>query len=178
MRRSLLILGLLALVFGTAPVARADIGGFLEIQDAVHAARDRVLPSLVRVQPISEVYVGGRKVKRTGFGSGVIFTHEGHVLTNFHVAGRAKNLICVLSDKEEVPAKLVAGDDGVNVRSGPDVSFPKLGYLDPGTSAEVTGKYEDWFQIDYNDGPGWVFGELVAVTNTDSVPVVQPPASP
>ena len=110
MRRSILFLGLLALVFGTAPVARADNGGFLEMQDAVHAARDRVLPSLVRVQPISEVYVGGRKVKRTGFGSGVIFTHEGHVLTNFHVAGRAKNLICVLSDKEEVPAKLVAGD--------------------------------------------------------------------
>lgn len=75
-------------------------------------------------------------------------------------------------------ATLVAGDDGVNVRSGPDISFARLGYLDPGTSAEVTGKYEDWFQIDYNGGPGWVYGELVAVTNTDNVPVVQPPASP
>ncbi len=75
-------------------------------------------------------------------------------------------------------AKLVAGDSGVNVRSGPGTSFTLLGYLDPGTSAGITGKYEDWFQIDYEGGPGWVFGDLVAATNTDSVPVVQPPTAP
>ena len=109
MRRWFFALG--ALLVLAAPTARADRSDDpLELQAAVRAARDRVLPCLVRIQPISEMYVGGRKVKRTGFGSGVIFSHEGHVLTNYHVAGRAKNLICVLHDKEEIPAKLIAGD--------------------------------------------------------------------
>lgn len=102
---------LLLLLPLATPVASAeDVDGALAIQDAVRHARDAVLPCLVRVQPISEVYSGGRKRRRTGFGSGVIFTHEGHVLTNYHVAGRAKNLICVMADKEEVPATLIAGD--------------------------------------------------------------------
>lgn len=102
---AVLMLGLAApALAGDAPVLSSGL------QDAVQMAKERVLPCLVRVQPISERYVGGRKVKQTGYGSGVIFTHEGHVLTNFHVAGRAKSLICVMADKEEVPAHLVAGD--------------------------------------------------------------------
>jgi serine protease Do len=105
--------GVLALAIGLAvlPAATAGAGDIpVEIQMAVQAARDRVLPCLVRVQPISELYLGGRKVKRSGYGSGVIFTHEGHVLTNYHVAGRAKSLLCVMADKEEIPATLIAGD--------------------------------------------------------------------
>ncbi len=102
---AVLLLGLTApAIAGDAPVLSSGL------QDAVQMAKERVLPCLVRVQPISERYVGGRKVKATGYGSGVIFTHEGHVLTNFHVAGRAKSLICVMADKEEIPAHLVAGD--------------------------------------------------------------------
>jgi serine protease Do len=107
------LLGVLVLSVGLAAVPAtwaAEVENSLELQAAVEAARDRVLPCLVRVQPISELYVGGRKVKRSGFGSGVIFTHEGHVLTNYHVAGRAKSLLCVMADKEEIPATLVAGD--------------------------------------------------------------------
>jgi serine protease Do len=104
-------IGALALLF-LAPLVRGQdaterVSG---LQDAIREARDRVLPSLVRVQPISEIYIGGRRVKQTGYGSGVIFTHEGHVLTNYHVAGRAKSLLCVMADKSEIPATLVAGD--------------------------------------------------------------------
>jgi serine protease Do len=102
---AVLLLGL------TVPAMAGDAPVFSSgLQDAVQMAKERVLPCLVRIQPISERYVGGRKVKQTGYGSGVIFTHEGHVLTNFHVAGRAQSLICVMADKEEIPAHLVAGD--------------------------------------------------------------------
>ena len=102
---AVLLLGLTApALAGDAPVLSSGL------QDAVQMAKERVLPCLVRIQPISERYVGGRKVKQTGYGSGVIFTHEGHVLTNFHVAGRAQSLLCVMADKEEIPAHLVAGD--------------------------------------------------------------------
>jgi len=71
----------------------------------------------------------------------------------------------------------VAGADGVNVRSGPGTNYAHLGYLDPGAQAEVIGRYGDWWQIRYNDAPGWVFGELVTVSNADSVPQVEPPAA-
>jgi len=110
MRRLLCVLALLLILAVPPPVAAGGEEEMPAIQAAVRAARDQVLPCLVRVQPISEIYVGGRKVKRTGFGSGVIFSEDGNVLTNYHVAGRAKNLICVLNNKEEVPASLVAGD--------------------------------------------------------------------
>jgi uncharacterized protein YraI len=73
---------------------------------------------------------------------------------------------------------MVAGDAGVNVRSGPDINYNLLGYLDPGTSADITGKYEDWYQIVYGGGRGWVFSELVSATNAENVSVVQPPDAP
>jgi hypothetical protein len=72
----------------------------------------------------------------------------------------------------------VVGVQGVNVRNGPGTNFTRLGYLDPGTEAELIGRYSDWWQIRYNGAPAWVFGDLVTVTNADNVPQVQPPASP
>ena len=48
------------LVLTTLPAWADSVEELLEIQDAVREARDRVLPSLVRIQPISEHYVGGR----------------------------------------------------------------------------------------------------------------------
>jgi uncharacterized protein YraI len=80
----------------------------------------------------------------------------------------------------ETPAvpNLVAGADGVNVRSGPGTNFTRLGYLDPGAQALVIGRYGDWWQIEYDGAPSWVFGEIVTPSNTDGVPQVQPPPSP
>jgi serine protease Do len=49
-------------------------------------------------------------VKQESSGSGVIITAEGHVVTNHHVAGRAKRLVCTLSSKEEVEADLIGTD--------------------------------------------------------------------
>jgi hypothetical protein len=75
-------------------------------------------------------------------------------------------------------AYIVAGADGVNVRTGPATSFTRIGYLDPGAQANVFGKYADWWEIAYEGGTGWVFGDIVTAYNTDSVPDVQPPPSP
>jgi len=71
---------------------------------------------------------------------------------------------------------VVAGADGVNVRDGPDITHTRLGYLDPGAQAEVTGRDGDWWQILYNDAPGWVFAELVTAFNADQIE--PPPATP
>lgn len=75
-------------------------------------------------------------------------------------------------------ALMEAGVDGANVRSGPGVNFARIGYLDPGAQAPVTGRYTDWWQIAFENGQGWVYGGIVTTTNTDNVTEVQPPASP
>lgn len=77
-----------------------------------------------------------------------------------------------------VAADIVAGTDGANVRSGPGTNFTRLGYLDPGAQAPVTGRYSDWWQIDYAGTPAWVYAEIVTPSHTDAVSEVQPPSSP
>ena len=74
--------------------------------------------------------------------------------------------------------RITAGVDGANVRTGSDVSYTKVGYLDPGAEATVIGQHDGWWQIDYNGTPAWVYGEIVTAENTDGVPDAMPPASP
>ncbi len=71
---------------------------------------DRVFPAVVRLDVAQEVYNEGKRTLQRGIGSGVIIDDQGHVLTNFHVAGRAAEIYITLWNKERVPAKLV-GDD-------------------------------------------------------------------
>lgn len=60
---------------------------------------------------------------------------------------------------------IVAGDEGVNVRTGPATTYEQLGYLDPGTQAALTGSDGDWWQIAYNETAAWVYGPLVTPYN-------------
>ncbi len=76
------------------------------------------------------------------------------------------------------PAMIIVGDGKVNVRSGPGTNYTRLGSLDPGAQAEVTGRYDDWWQIRYDDDLAWIFGELVTASNVDNVPQVKPPPTP
>lgn len=73
---------------------------------------------------------------------------------------------------------IVAGADGANVRTGPGTNFTRLGYLDPGTQVPVIGRYNTWWQIQYEGGSAWVYGEIVTPFNVDDVSQVQPPPSP
>ncbi len=70
----------------------------------------RVFPAVVRLDVAQEAYVEGKRTLRRGIGSGVIIDQDGHILTNFHVAGRAQEIYVTLANKERVPAKLI-GDD-------------------------------------------------------------------
>jgi serine protease Do len=53
-----------------------------------------------------------RKFKQElkGLGSGMIIDPQGHVLTNYHVAGGATKIEVVLADGSRYPAKLIGGD--------------------------------------------------------------------
>jgi serine protease Do len=77
---------------------------------AIEAALSKVAPSLVRIHVVAFGYSDGRELKREGSGSGTIITPEGHVLTNHHVAGRTRSIVCTLANREEIPADLVGTD--------------------------------------------------------------------
>jgi serine protease Do len=81
-----------------------------DLQSRILEARDRVSPALVNVQPITDVYSSGERRSSTGVGSGFIFDDQGHVITNYHVAGKAKRLIITLSNRERVAGMLVGED--------------------------------------------------------------------
>ena len=108
--------GLLVLAALTASgCASSGQGGaaewaYVSVENVTKRARDMVYPATVRVEARKTEYFGGQKKRIGGFGSGVIFDPEGHVLTNYHVAGRAQELTCTLFNKERVKAKLVGGD--------------------------------------------------------------------
>ena len=97
-----------ALVVVTRPEGQALPGG--DLQAAVFWARDAVLPALVHVEPVREVFQRGRRAKEAITGSGVVVDRRGHVLTNHHVAENAKRMKCVLADQREVEAVLVGTD--------------------------------------------------------------------
>jgi len=107
-RRFLLVLGLLPLAASSC-ASRTGAGAFNH-QSQIFQARDRVLPALVHIQPVLEVFRAGEKGKVAVTGSGVIFSPDGYVLTNTHVVGRAQRLTCTLFNHEEVEARLVGVD--------------------------------------------------------------------
>src|ERR1700752_992914 len=72
---------------------------------AVHAALAKVAPSLVRIHVVSIEHEDGRELKREAAGSGTIITPEGHIVTNHHVAGKTKAIVCTLATREEIPAE-------------------------------------------------------------------------
>ena len=67
-------------------------------------------PSLVRVSVVYLDQQAGREVKGQLSGSGTIISTDGYVVTNHHVAGRPRRIVCTLSTREEVPADLVGTD--------------------------------------------------------------------
>lgn len=83
-------------------------------QTADRAAIDRaiaaVYPSLVRISVVAVEHEEGREIKMEASGSGTIITPDGFVVTNHHVAGRTRRIICTLPTREEVPADLIGTD--------------------------------------------------------------------
>jgi serine protease Do len=94
----------------------ARVGDLGEDRKAVmdHAVA-QVKPSLVRIQVVEPDYREGRENKWISFGSGTIITEDGFVMTNHHVAGKAVQIICTMSNREEIPAKLIGTDAATDI---------------------------------------------------------------
>src|SRR4051812_25640578 len=84
----------------TPPPARATVA----------KAVDNVYPALLRIVVVTTEPEGGRLQKYQSGGSGAIISAQGHVITNHHVAGKARQIFCVMPDGEKVEATLVGTD--------------------------------------------------------------------
>ena len=118
-------------------------------QPAPRAEIDRaiaaVYPSLVRISVVITEHANGREIRLEGSGSGTIITADGYVVTNHHVAGRARRIVCTLFDKQEISADLV-GTDPVS-----DIAVLKLRPPSPRTFPVAT----------FGDSAGLVRGDPV-----------------
>ena len=77
---------------------------------AVVAVTAKIFPAVVRIDVAAEVFSQGKRNLAREIGSGFIIDKDGHILTNFHVAGRAAEIYVTLSNKERIRAKLVGSD--------------------------------------------------------------------
>jgi len=95
---------------------------------AVVAAVDKVGPSVVKID-VKKNASATRKVSPRdgiqGSGSGVIFTHDGFILTNSHVASRATEIDVVLTDGRVFQADVI-GDDPYTDLAVIRISAPNL----------------------------------------------------
>jgi len=105
----LLILALTLTALACAPLQGApQVGG--QLRNDIDFAKEKVYPALVNIQVVAQSFSGGRSRKAPGAGSGVIVSPDGHVLTNFHVAGDTVRIVCHLSSSEAINADVVAHD--------------------------------------------------------------------
>lgn len=80
------------------------------LQSQILTAKNRVLPALVHIEPVKEVFSEGKRIKVQVTGSGIIFSEDGYILTNNHVAEKASNVFCTLENRDEVRAEVVGLD--------------------------------------------------------------------
>ncbi|MEW6089065.1 MAG: PDZ domain-containing protein [bacterium] len=80
------------------------------LNEKITRAIDKVKPALVRIHVVAIDYRDGREIKQEASGSGVIISKEGFVVTNHHVAGKAKRIVCTMSNREEVETELIGTD--------------------------------------------------------------------
>lgn len=115
---------------------------------AVIRAKDNVLPAIVHIRPVKEVFSGGRREGMVVLGSGFIISSDGYVVTNEHVAGDSNLVRCVLSNREEVDAQVVGTDRYTDIavlkieserNNLPTVPFGKSSSLQTGQTVLALG---------------------------------------
>ena len=128
-----LVIGLLSLVISLPSSQAADRPKSVDLSTVIIKVAKDTMPAVVYVEvtesrevvnpflpfesdPFLRRFFGTpqmpKKFKQEvkGLGSGMIIDGEGHILTNYHVAGGATKIQVGLADGSKYPAKLVGGD--------------------------------------------------------------------
>lgn len=82
----------------------------------------------------------------------------------------------VLTQTGLYPEKVTVDSGLVNIRSGPDTTYGKIGELTPGINLQVLGKTKDWYSVYLQDGKtvGWVASWVVKSAGGGNSTVVNP----
>lgn len=62
---------------------------------------------------------------------------------------------------ETLRGKVITKDDDLNVRESPSTDSEKIGTVAKGQTVEITGETQDWYEIKYKNGHGFVYGEYI-----------------
>lgn len=92
---------------GSSQVQLVGNGG--EISPVIAIAQ-KVTPSVVGVKVYSTYNYWGRQMNAQGSGSGIIYSEDGYIITNYHVIENATSVTVTLSDGTEYEAQIVGSD--------------------------------------------------------------------
>lgn len=87
-----------------------------EMDNAISKVVEEVNPMVVNIRVIvtGENFFGD-EVQGEGLGSGVVYTEDGYIITNNHVAGQAEEIIVTFFNGREYPAQLIGGDPNTDI---------------------------------------------------------------
>ena len=113
-RRVSVSVALLALVL-FSPAGRGGDGdedplARMDFRQVVRSATDRVFPAVVFLKCIRESRERGETKNQEVYGSGVLLTPDGELLTNWHVVEKAAEVRCLLDDGRHFPAEILGTD--------------------------------------------------------------------
>lgn len=136
-----ILLALFVIFFnGCASLPVINRSATSDFEKILTKSKRKVFPSLVFIKPIIEEYAQGEKKHQEVFGSGVIISEDGYVVTNNHVVERAVQIYCVLFDKEQYSAEIVGLDpetDLALLKISPKNQNQKFPYAQFANSDEV-----------------------------------------
>ena len=157
---TLLILVIILLSLQSVPALAAEKGKPVDLSTAIIQVAKQNLPAVVYIEvtesrevanpflpyendPFFRRFFGNPKMPKKfkqeikGLGSGMIIDAEGHILTNFHVAGGATKLEVTLADGSKHAATLVGGDPKTDLAVIRIQAKEKLPYVTFGDSDKV-----------------------------------------
>ncbi|HOV33604.1 MAG TPA: PDZ domain-containing protein [Candidatus Hydrogenedens sp.] len=115
------------------------------VQETIVQVVDKLQPALVRIHVVEKYYREGRELKQEKYGSGVVITADGYVVTNHHVAGKAFFADCTFSNLRNYPIKLI-GTDALS-----DISVLKI----------ITDEPENFVYLSFGDSDSIKVGDYV-----------------
>lgn len=91
----------------------SSVKGSLSVADIAKKVGPAVVGVSVKSSAQGNVFSSSQE--QEGMGSGIIINEEGYILTNFHVINGADTVSVILSNKQEVPAKIVNYDSSLDL---------------------------------------------------------------
>jgi len=158
--RYFLLIGIVLASFQPVPVLGTETGKPVDLSTAIIQVAKQNLPAVVYIEvtesrevanpflpyendPFFRRFFGNPKMPKKfkqelkGLGSGMIIDAQGHILTNFHVAGGATKLQVTLADGSKYTATLVGGDPKTDLAVIRIQAKEKLPYVTFGDSDKV-----------------------------------------